>query len=77
MSHRVVSDRGRGTGGGGNGGMSPPTHFFKSEKSALFSGLKCPIYRTKKVFLERPLFVKAISDVIETPYFKNFRSARE
>ena len=27
---------------GGNGGMCPPT-FFKSEKSALFSGLKCPI----------------------------------
>jgi hypothetical protein len=29
--------RGRGTGGGGNGGMCPPT-FFKSEKSALFLG---------------------------------------
>jgi hypothetical protein len=77
--------RGRGTGGGGNGGLCPPT-FFKREKSALFSGLKCPIQRTKKYFLnKRPLFlerkcpfrsskdsVKAISDVTETPYFKNF-----
>jgi hypothetical protein len=32
-------------------GACAPT-FFKSEKSALFSELKCSIYRTKKVFLE-------------------------
>ena len=84
--------RGRGTGGGGNGGMRPhPPTIFKSEKSALFSGLKCHIYRTKKYFLNERLLllerkcsfcsnkdsVKAISDVMETPYFQNFRSARE
>jgi hypothetical protein len=41
-----------GRGGGVQWGHVPPT-FFKSEKvHALFSGLKCPIYRTKKVFLE-------------------------
>jgi hypothetical protein len=39
--------RGRGTGGSN----VPPT-FFKSKKNALFSGIKCSIYRTKKVFLE-------------------------
>ena len=69
-----------------NGGMCPPPTFFRSEKSALFSGLKWPIKERKKYFLnKRPLFlerkcpfrsskdsVKAISDVIETPYFQKF-----
>jgi hypothetical protein len=68
----------------------PPT-FFKSDESALFSGLNAPFKERKKYFLnKRPLFlerkcpfrsskdsVKAISDVIDSPYFKKFRLARE
>jgi hypothetical protein len=73
--------------GGGQWGHVPPT-FFKSEKSALFSGprLNAPFKERKEYFLnKRPLFlerkcpfrsskdsVKAISDVTETPYFQNF-----
>jgi hypothetical protein len=51
ISVKIVGDQGPQNQGGGQWGHVPP-HFFKIEKSALFSGLKCPIYRTKKVFLE-------------------------
>jgi hypothetical protein len=37
---------------GGNGGMCPPPPLFLKWKKYPFGGLKCPIYRTKKVFLE-------------------------
>jgi hypothetical protein len=68
------------------GHVAPPPHFYKNEKGSLFSALKFPIQRTKKVFLEwTPLFaskasVKAISDVVFyyvnlyiLHIFKNFR----
>jgi hypothetical protein len=70
--------------GGAMGTCAP--HFFKSEKVPFFLGLNAPFKERKKYFLnKRPLFlerkcpfrsskdpVKAISDVIETPYFKKF-----
>jgi hypothetical protein len=72
--------QGRGTGGGGGG------VFLKVKRMPFFLGLNAPFKERKKYFLsKRPLFlerkcpfrsskdsVKAISDVIETPYFENF-----
>jgi hypothetical protein len=62
----------------------PPTLFLKVKKVPFFLGLNAPFKERKKYFLnKRPLFlerkcpfcsgkdsVKAISDVIETPYFQ-------
>jgi hypothetical protein len=62
----------------------PPPIFLKVKKVPFFLGLNAPIKERKKYFLnKRPLFlerkcpfrsskdsVKAISNVIETPYFK-------
>jgi hypothetical protein len=76
--------RGRGT-GGAMGTCAPPL-FLKVKKVPFFLGLNAPFKERKKYFLnKRPLFlerkcpfrsskdsVKAISDVIETPYFKKF-----
>jgi hypothetical protein len=70
---------------GGNGSLCPPL-FLKVKKVPFFLGLNAPFKERKKYFLnKRPLFlerkcpfrsskdsVKAISDVIETPYFKKF-----
>ena len=64
----------------------PPPLFLKVKKVPFFLGLNAPFKERKKYFLnKRPLFlerkcpfrsskdsVKAISDVIETPYFKKF-----
>ena len=78
----------RNRGGGGNGGVCPPL-FQKVKKVPFFLDLNAPFKERKNYFLnKRPLFlerkcpfcsskdsVKAISDVIETPYFifsKNF-----
>jgi hypothetical protein len=77
----MIAGRGRGT-GGRQWGRVPPT-FFKVKKVPFFLGLNAPFKERKKYFLnKRPLFlerkcpfrsskdsVKAISDVIETPYF--------
>ena len=74
--------RGRGTGGGGGNGHVPPPP--KVKKVPFFLGLNAPFKERKKYFLnKRSLFlerkchfcssketVKAISDVIETPYFQ-------
>ena len=74
--------RGRGTGGGAMGACAPPLFL----KVPFFLGLNAPFKERKKYFLnKRPLFlerkcpfrsskdsVKAISDVIEHPYFKKF-----
>jgi hypothetical protein len=76
--------RGRGT-GGATGACAPPL-FLKVKKVPFFLGLNAPFKERKKYFLnKRPLLlerkcpfrsskesVKAISDVIETPYFKKF-----
>jgi hypothetical protein len=72
-------------GGGAMGACAPPL-FLKVKKVPFFLGLNGPFKNRKKYFLnKRPLFlerkcpfrsskdsVKAISDVIETPYFKKF-----
>jgi hypothetical protein len=78
----MIAGRGHGT-GGGQWGRVPPT-FLKVKKVPFFLGLNAPFKERKKYFLnKRPLFlerkcpfrsskdsVKAISDVIETPYFQ-------
>jgi hypothetical protein len=74
--------------------MCPPPLILKVKKVPFFLGLNAPFKERKKYFLNKRLLflerkcpfrsskdsVKAISDVIETPYdhiFKHFRSARE
>jgi hypothetical protein len=67
-------------------GICAPPLFLKVKKVPFLLGLNAPFKERKKYFLnKRPLFlerkcpfriskdsVKAISDVIETTYFKNF-----
>jgi hypothetical protein len=83
----VYSNPGAAEPGGAMGICAPPPHtFLKVKKVHFFLGLNAPFKERKKYFLNKlPLFlerkcpfrsskdsVKAISDVIETPYFQKF-----
>jgi hypothetical protein len=48
FSHKLLFYPGAAEPGGGEMGACAPPTFFKSEKSALFSGLKCLILKNEK-----------------------------